>query len=842
MVFNGSEINTVLKSSDAPIIAIGPDYYYSPIYSNAVQKITSSNEIQMVWNSEGPGRIIFTKQLASTIGTFSQNLSADKAIEDFTRRCLDASVGAFKDLTDSERKTSDGESSIKKRVLFFSPFGNWVVHGQLDAMLALTLQTRGAEVLVAGCNGLFDKYCYVTVHNSDQTAACAGCANTSKSLFSQFGVPLAQIRDFITPKEIEDIRSWAESLDNADLISVQYEGLPVGRWAATTTSSYFRIPPSSLNDTEVRPVFKRYIGDVLITFKAMSTLFDRFRPDQLVLFSGIAYLYAAALAVAKCRGVQVITHERGMNDGSFILLSNTSFGNPFPNFELIEAWKDVPLNVSELEEIRRYYVNRENGVGSNYAPFYSFKTDHAEVRRKLNIPPDRKIVSYFSSSEHEIVYWDGYKKLERQLELIDLLIDIFAKREEYLVIRHHPNIGGLQFGRPDYSFLSRAYSQALRAPENVRVVMPHEETTSYAILWQSDACLGTVTTMANEVAARGIPYATFDMGYMSQGVSHVISEISNGAIEKLVDDMLSFSNRIGVADLRKVYRFTNGLYRKYSSHFKNVRVENGGPWIQLQSLDELMPGKDPTLDRVCNSIMLGTSIYNFPSQEDRTRKEDEENAFFSKELNTLLEYRRNVREQTWKIPPSFDTVSIIRFATPTPLSESRFQVWTSRQRKHPDRVSSLIPDDLIDWPTQLLTAITLANESFVLIAPDEFTYDPAFIISCSESLSSQPDKNGVVWGGWLRNSTGKFFSDIFGRDTVVKNLAELQGKLPWYRGGPFLLGLALWKRDALLELLSMLSKLRNESERANNILTAFNGTKFELKRKPLIIIDVPPGS
>src|SRR5690606_29269342 len=109
------------------------------------------------------------------------------------------------------------------------------------------------------------------------------------------------------------------------------------------------------------------------------------------------------------------------------------------------------------------------------------------------------------STESEVAAMSEEGWVETQLEAIKNIIAVFADRpEDYLVIRHHPNIAANLNSPPELAFLSKMYKNIGILPRNVRIVMPNEKLNSYSLLKNIDICLSLFSTVALEAASRGV--------------------------------------------------------------------------------------------------------------------------------------------------------------------------------------------------------------------------------------------------------------------------------------------------------------------------------------------------
>ena len=174
--------------------------------------------------------------------------------------------------------------------------------------------------------------------------------------------------------------------------------------------------------------------------------------------------------------------------------------------------------------------NREKGRDLSLPSFYDYTTGYSKVRSKLKIPEDKKITAVFTTSEFEVIDSEDLKDISIQLDLIANLIEIFRKRDDYLIIRHHPFIFGhmgYHSHPPDVDFISKAYEQAFNAPENIRFIMPYEELNSYALYWNIDSAITFTSSVGFEATSRAIPSASLSASPFYQSLYRTISPETN---------------------------------------------------------------------------------------------------------------------------------------------------------------------------------------------------------------------------------------------------------------------------------------------------------------------------
>lgn len=736
------------------------------------------------------------------------------------------------------------QSRRPTKALFFVPFGGWLIHNQFDAVVASALRLRGAEVLIVGCDGAFYEKCYVLAHSKNPKHDCANCSGSGQRFFQAFGLPITQIRDWMDPPDEQEALRWAGQLEPSDYASAMYGELPVGKWVTPHLCSYFRITARGLDAPHVQRTHALYLSYALRTYLAMKRLFDSYQPTNVIMFSGNGFLQSPVYHLAEERSIPRLCHEKGFKDGSFVAHSDKPSFSLQPQFELADAWSEVPLVHCELEMVRTYYVNREHGKDlSNMKGFYSFTTDHSVVRRTLAIPEDATIFAVFTSSEYELAYQGQYHQTSKQLAMIDTLFELFRNRKEYLIVRHHPQIGGGGIGNPDYDFLTRAYEQAARAPENVRVIMPHEKLTAYALLWHVDACIAGISTVGIEATARGIPTAALDWIPFSRGTSHVVTDTTKEGLNELVNELLEHVSSFGVEDLRRLYRFTYSLVSRYGYLFSSFEATSDGlPKINVNLLEELREGIDQTLDRFCNHIIKGTSLMCLPDTADLARDTGDENRYFTEEMRRIREMRKQARSSSAlavvDLPSTLSLISCRSFTLPG-SQLTRTQV---PSRVQASEVRSLIfsPEQSVEERlSQLLGAVELCGNEIISIQPEHYQYDESMLSSSLALLKGEPDLDGIAWGLWLTDEKAKICGQLFTERHPAKLYEDAQSTYPDIEAPEILLGRMLLRRSCLVRVLrTMLQGLRGIQNPTARLFEALSQTRIQESRIPMIV--APP--
>ncbi|PPT08164.1 Glycosyltransferase [Geitlerinema sp. FC II] len=729
------------------------------------------------------------------------------------------------------------------KILLFTPYGQWGIHNQVDAIAAKALELRGCQSLVVLCDGL---YANCTILRDVPTHArnhvCQSCAKAGQQLFTAFQIPQVQLRQFIQPDDREQANQWVATVNPDDYATASYQNLPIGEWVTSSIYTYFRITAKGLQRPDVREVHRRYLIDGIITYKALSRILDRYQPDRIVHFNGRMAPYRIAFELGRSRGLEVLTHERGSIDDSFSFRENAICSETSPVIHYAQTWQNVPLHKNEIEEVRNYFHQRESGKNTNWNPFYTYQTDYSKVRHQLRIPANAKIVSVFTSSEDELALFKDYQGLSNQLEVLQRIIDIFKERDEYLVIRHHPHIGGAGQNRAETDFIARAYQQSLTLPENVRIVMPSEQLTSYALLANTDAALVFFSTVSIEAAARGIPTAVFENSPYRHALSHAIyqDKLDKANLASLIEKLLSPSANLQIADFKKLYRFTYTYFFRFSQKFRSFGVKNRHYFdIRIKSFEELRPGVDPTLDRICNHILTGSPLYEMPNTVDENYSEDEEDSFFTQELQRIAERRNSVNSNF--LSSQETPACIIHVQNPnSEVSDTFIPDWqkVSRHQKLASRVLKLSEANTSSNLKSLIDLLSTIEENYVLIAREGFQYNESFVSSAIDLLTDDSEeKRDAVWsGGWIQSPQGNIHQQIFTGSAVNVTYQHATQILPELLDPFILLSFLLMSKTSLISTLQSALSIQNPQTVSKRLFEQVNRLNVCKTGLPLLVV------
>ncbi len=623
-------------------------------------------------------------------------------------------------------------------------------------MLGLSLKIRGHEVNIATCDGIF-RDCEVLHWDPPSTKrlGCQTCRNTGAEFFKIFNHTPIPASSLLNLEDGNLADEWLKSIENSDYTQVKFKDYNLGEWSTSSVITCFKAAISELNRPDIRALHYTYLRSSFLVVMLFERMIAKFKPDRIICFNGRMYPYRVAMEVAARHGIDVLVHERGNSDDRFNFALNTRTYDSNHVIKFATKWMDTPLKPSEVSRIIEHYNARELGKDSNLPGFHKKKGDPELLRRRLNIPNDVNLTGFFSSSEFELNKFDGFTTKYSQLEVLRAVTDAFRSRTDYLVVRHHPFLIGSKENPPNSAFISELMKIADSSPPNVRVIMPQDEINTYDILPHLKGCIAPWSSVAIESTFRGVASAVLEESYLNPAAFKKIEDISPRAIEELLNELHSATERCDLDLIRRCFRFGYTYIGRMDIQFNSFGISNTyEPIVKISSAEDLLPGRDPALDRIIDHLTLGTELHAGPT--DFTSQD------LAIESELLLARRREILEQRKifqpKPPTTQPKVAVIALID---LSESMLY----KQRHKNTAIYHLKDAELGDQSNlvkQLQCAISKIDADFVHIAAANARYDENFITAGIETLSSAK-KDKVLCGAWIMDNNREICGELLSR-------------------------------------------------------------------------------
>jgi len=516
----------------------------------------------------------------------------------------------FEDLKRLARDSTPSEAS--PRVLVSSFRGAWLLHGTIEALLAEGLRRRGARPTVFVCSGGLPETlvnhapaCGIANVHDTRIFSCANCFRCGSTLAGSLGLPVVALQDLLAPGRAQTLQSPLDRMSAQELRTLNQAGMPLGSWALTMSRWFLCV--SDLDTVPEGPeVLRSFCKTAVLLAEAAPVLFDRVKPDVVLLLNGLFLAERILAAEARRRGIRSVTYEHGQMPDTYCF--SESVANYYDLGALWDEVRDSPLTPEEDGRLEAYLAERRRGVpGINDWPMVV--EAEQDIRKRLSLDRGRPAALLFTNVTWDSAAQDRDRGFSSMFAWIVESVRLAEARPEMdLVIRIHPGEVGLkgwQTRDPVEPRLRAAYPQL---PSNVRIVPPESDLSSYALIRLARCGLVYTSTVGLEMAMEGYPVVVAgDVHYAGKGFT---SDPSDPADYRLrVAEALKAPLS---PDIRaRARRYGHALFFRFFHPFPLVseRYPDLVPLVNANDPSVLEPGADPTLDLVCRGILAGEPFH-----------------------------------------------------------------------------------------------------------------------------------------------------------------------------------------------------------------------------------------
>ena len=310
-------------------------------------------------------------------------------------------------------------------------------------------------------------------------------------------------------------------------------------------------------------------------------------------------------------------------------------------------WAQIPLNRASLEATLKWLTQRRYGANLAWIPFNSSSTGDSSLRSNMNLSEGKRLWALFTSSTDEVA-GDPLMQgpYESQAVWVRDVVEWVGLRDDVeLIIKVHPNLGGNHYIGKAVDELRIYQEMKLALPSNVRIVLPEDSVSAYCLAEEADVGLTFGSTIGLEMAMLGKPVLVASKA-LYECCSHSLTVRSKESLSGMLEKCLQATPSREIQ--REAFRLAYCCVCAFELPFPAVKVLGlYEAELNYRHVEDLAPGKDGSLDHICDFLMKGLPLYDCPSMEERSRSTADEDAFFE-ELTHKPDYLRNTRYERWQ--------------------------------------------------------------------------------------------------------------------------------------------------------------------------------------------------
>jgi len=252
-------------------------------------------------------------------------------------------------------------------------------------------------------------------------------------------------------------------------------------------------------------ILRRFTEAGILTAEVMLRLFDRVRYDAVVTHHGIYSPMGIVAAVCRSRGIELVTWNPAYRKNCFIFSRGETYHHTLMT-EPVSQWEKMTFGSKEEQHIDEYLKSRWYGskdwIWFHEKPFFDIAAIEKEIGIDFKVKPTVAILTN--------VFWDAQLHYPENVfaDMREWLIETiryFGTRSDVqAVVRIHP--AEVRGTVPSRQLMDDEIKKVFPTlPQNVFVVGPTSDVSTYALAEQCDAAVIYGTKTGVELTAMGIP-------------------------------------------------------------------------------------------------------------------------------------------------------------------------------------------------------------------------------------------------------------------------------------------------------------------------------------------------
>jgi len=520
------------------------------------------------------------------------------------------------------------EEGYGQNILFITGYGLGAHYYTLEPILMQALKQRGAKVSSLICGQSLPACEFNTNGNNEPrvrfqqrngllkstiTSRCNLCNGNSREVLRELDIDIVTIGNYLSQDDYIVAKNLVKHVDLKNFRNFEFDDIAVGEeaFASILRATFKGEVGESKSEDYLK---KRYLIAGILTSKAYFRAFSKLKPKKIICIHGVYQIHGLAVKVAKKLGIPIdVIGSGGIRKNTIIACHGQTYHHQLIN-EDNAIWSEARLTESQVLKTLKYAKDKRNsGSGVDYTSYHPNPIeDSSALLSALNISKEDTIIAAYTN-----VIWDAQVVYSSNVfnDIFDWLwttIDTIATNKKIiLVIRIHPaeTKGGVPTRQPMLAEIQKRYPTL---PENVKIIPPSSDLSSYTLASMAKANIIYGTKMGLEIALMKSPLIIAGETF-SRNKGYGYDVTSKKKYIEILKDLNAFVGNINIEKCYdKALKYAHYFYfrrmldlplKDENLNFKKTTKLN---FSELNSLD---PGNSEALDTICNGILKNTEFY-----------------------------------------------------------------------------------------------------------------------------------------------------------------------------------------------------------------------------------------
>ena len=542
----------------------------------------------------------------------------------FARVALRFKRAVFNDgLAWSSKVGSQPSPQDGPRVLIATSVSGHLSSLNMEAVLGAALRERGARVEALLCDQALPA-CMDCEHRFFPTASarralvrrgpkelCVSCAPVGARVYSALGIPVRGYSHYLSDLQRVEARRTAESVAFDDIRGFELDGIAVGEHAYAGALRFFARGDIG-QEPYAEQIVRRYLEASILTVHAVRRLLSERRYDVCVFNHGIYVPQGLIGEVCRRNGVRVVNWNPAYRKNCFIFSHGDTYHHTLMN-EPVQNWESLAWN-EEIERTLMTYL-KSRWVGSDDWIWFHERPvfDVSAIQERFGIDFSKPIIGLLTN-----VVWDAQlhypaNAFPGMVEWIVETVRYFEQHKDLqLVIRVHPaEIRGTLPSRQNVvDEIAKVFP---RLPDNVFVIPPESDASTYAVMSQCDSVVIYGTKTGVELTSMGIPVIVAGEAWIrNKGITQDATSVAQ---YRSILDRLPFGEAMSKEQTQRARKYAYHFFFRRMIPLPFMKPRKGWPAFapDVATSGDLAPGRWPGLDVICDGILTG-SEFVFPAE------------------------------------------------------------------------------------------------------------------------------------------------------------------------------------------------------------------------------------